>query len=82
MIDLINDKKYFESAVELLEEQIKSNNDNKLYLLNFDFFHRKYNRTLFSSEKNIKKYYDTKIKDNVFYSLEENYYIYKYSIPK
>lgn len=51
MLSLINDKKYFKDAVELLEEQIKFNNNSKLYLLNFDFFNRKYNRIFLVGKK-------------------------------
>lgn len=47
MKNLINDEKYIIDAYELLEGQIKEyNNKSKLYLLNFDFFSRKYKRKL------------------------------------
>ncbi len=82
MLDLINDEKYFVSAVQLLEGQIKFNSKSKLYLLNFDFFFQKYNRNIFKKDKNIFSFYEKKIKGNEFYSLENDFFIYKYVVPK
>jgi hypothetical protein len=82
MWNLINNKKYFIDAIRLLDKQIDYNNKNPLFLINFDFFHDKYNRKLFHNKNNIEKYYNNKINNNIFYSLENDFYIYHYPIPK
>lgn len=82
MLSLINDEKYIINANYLLKEQIEHYNKNKLYLLNFDFFNKLYDRKFLLSDENVKIYYNAKIKNNLFYSLRKDYFIYKYNIPK
>jgi len=79
---LINNEKYFLDAVFLLEKQIEFNYKSPLYIIHFDFFQRKYDRDSFKNENIIKKYFNTKIKNNIFYSISDDFYLYNYPVPK
>lgn len=79
---LFPSQKYFDSAIKLINRQIELYSKSPDFSLNMEFFKKRLDYSVLLNEFDRKDFFEKKIQHQLFYWLEDEFYIHRYYIPK
>ena len=79
---LFPSQKYFDNAIKLINKQVEIYSKSPDFSLNLEFYKEKIDYNALLDDSNRKEFFEKKIQHQLFYGLDDEFFVYQYFVPK